>query len=504
MDASRLEDALALQVRAVLLKLFEWNEGQYEFVDEPEGPATGAPVTLKISTGELILEAVRKVRDPDVIRYALGNLDRVLTLSSDPLLRFQKITLTPADGFVLSRVDGTVSAREIMQMIPLPPEETQKSLFGLLCTGVVEHAPGPPKAAASRPAPASRPVPPAVPQPPPISAPASAAAAPPVPPAAPPGSAPRSSPIAAASPPPPPPPAAARPASAAPAPPAPPPAAAAAAAGVGPTPTAPAGSPAAEERRREILDAFDHLKTRTHYEVLGIATNATDAQVKEAYFKLARRFHPDSHHDPSLADLRNKLEAVFIGLGEAYEVLKSTRARAHYDEGFNRRSPAGAPSHAGGAGGAVASQAAPPGDPDAERRAAEEAIRRANKAMEKEQYWDAIQLLEPAIDALTGRAHVRARVILATAYLKNPKWLKRGEEVFQTVIRDDPQNVDALLALARIYKAQGMRTRSVSMFRKVLQAQPDNEEAKAEVAPEPPSEEPPPSGGFIKKLFGKG
>src|SRR5262249_41900035 len=123
MDASRLEDALALQVRTVLLKLFEWSEGQYEFVDEPEGPATGAPVTLKISTGELILEAVRKVRDPDVIRYALGNLDRVLTLSSDPLLRFQKITLTPTDGFVLSRVDGTVCAREIMQMIPLPPEE---------------------------------------------------------------------------------------------------------------------------------------------------------------------------------------------------------------------------------------------------------------------------------------------------------------------------------------------------------------------------------------------
>src|SRR5262249_39442055 len=91
-----------------------------------------------------------------------------------------------------------------------------------------------------------------------------------------------------------------------------------------------------------------------------------------------------------------------------------------------------------------------------------------------------------------------------TAYLKNPKWVKRGEEVFQTVIRDDPQNVDALLALARIYKGQGMRTRSISMFKKVLQAQPDNEEAKAEVPPEPSPEEPPPSGGCIKKLFGRG
>src|SRR5262249_40676337 len=153
----------------------------------------------------------------------------------------------------LSRVDGTVSAREIMQMIPLPPEETQKSLFGLLCTGVVEHAPGPPKGTAPRVAPASRPAPAAAPQPPPAPAP---------PPAAP--------PPAAAAPPPPAP---------RPGPPAPPPASA---------PSAPPVPPpaAAEERRREILDAFDNLKTRTHYEVLGIATTATEAQVKEAYFKL--------------------------------------------------------------------------------------------------------------------------------------------------------------------------------------------------------------------------
>ena len=40
------------------------------------------------------------------MRYALGDIDRVLALSSDPLLRFQKLTLSPTDGFVLSRIDG--------------------------------------------------------------------------------------------------------------------------------------------------------------------------------------------------------------------------------------------------------------------------------------------------------------------------------------------------------------------------------------------------------------
>ena len=118
LTSERLEDALALHIRDIVARVFAWTEGTYEFEAEPE--AATPELTLKLSTGELILEAVRQVSDPDVVRYALGDLDRLLGLSSDPLLRFQKVALSPTDGFVLSRVDGTLSAREVMQMIPLP------------------------------------------------------------------------------------------------------------------------------------------------------------------------------------------------------------------------------------------------------------------------------------------------------------------------------------------------------------------------------------------------
>src|SRR6185295_18875238 len=40
-------------------------------------------ITLKLSTGDVILEAVHGIHDPDVIRYALGDIDRVLALSTD-------------------------------------------------------------------------------------------------------------------------------------------------------------------------------------------------------------------------------------------------------------------------------------------------------------------------------------------------------------------------------------------------------------------------------------
>ncbi len=161
LNKDQLDDALALHAREILLKVFSWAEGDYAFEEEdPEAPVEH-DTTLKVSTGEMILEAVRRVEDPDVVRFALGNIDRILGLSTDPLLRFQKVTLSPADGYVLSRVDGGSSAREIIQLNPAPAEETMKSLFGLLCTGILEYLDlppkTPPKPEARRPAPPPRP-----------------------------------------------------------------------------------------------------------------------------------------------------------------------------------------------------------------------------------------------------------------------------------------------------------------------------------------------------------
>jgi hypothetical protein len=419
-DQKGLEGGLALHVQEVLSKAFSWSHGSYEFQEE-EGTATESDITLRVSTGELILQATRSVKDPDVVRYNLGDVNRVLGLSSDPLLRFQRITLTPADAYVLSRIDGTVSAHEVLQLIPLPEEETQRSLFGLLSTGVVEFLPGQPK---SRPAE----------EPKPRRRVAAPLPSPPSPPATPisvaktPDRAPQ--PIAASG--------------------------------------GPVDEPATREvdpRRKEILEAYAGLETRTHFELLGIATEATEAQVQEAYFRLAKRCHPDAHHDPALSDLREKLEAVFSRLGEAYEVLRSPRIRASYERGLIARTTRAGP--------------APPQDPLREVEMAEEAIQKATASINEERYWEAIQLLEPAISRVEGRMKQHGRVLLARAYSKNPIWVKQGEELLLTVVHEDPQNVEAYLVLGGIYRSGGLNSRAITVFRKVLELSPDHEEALA-------------------------
>ncbi len=257
-----------------------------------------------------------------------------------------------------------------------------------------------------------------------------------------------------------------------------------------------------EIRRREILDAFERLKTRNHYEVLGLPRAATEADVKDSYFRLAKRFHPDAHHGESLGDLRDELEAVFIRLGEAYEVLRDARRRGDYDQRLGRPRAAGEPS---GPGAVAAAKGPAAPDLEAEARAAEEALRRAAKLYEAEKYWDAIQLLEPAVEALPPKLKTRARVLLARCNLKNPKWVRRAEETLLAATREDPKAVDAWALLGQVYADKGLASRAQSMFRKVLELKPDHEEALQflqAAAPEPPAaQEPPP--GLLSKLFRK-
>jgi curved DNA-binding protein len=66
------------------------------------------------------------------------------------------------------------------------------------------------------------------------------------------------------------------------------------------------------------------MKFRDYYETLGLARGATEAEIKAAYRKLARKYHPDVNKEAGAED-------QFKEVGEAYAVLKDTEKRAAYD-----------------------------------------------------------------------------------------------------------------------------------------------------------------------------
>jgi DnaJ-class molecular chaperone len=67
-------------------------------------------------------------------------------------------------------------------------------------------------------------------------------------------------------------------------------------------------------------------KSKDYYEVLGIKRGAPDDQIKQAYRKLARKFHPDLNPGDKAAEER------FKELQEAYDVLSETEDRKLYDQ----------------------------------------------------------------------------------------------------------------------------------------------------------------------------
>ncbi len=80
---------------------------------------------------------------------------------------------------------------------------------------------------------------------------------------------------------------------------------------------------------------------RDYYEILGVNKNATDDELKKAYRKLAKKYHPDAN-----LDNKTEAEAKFKEVNEAYENLSDPQKRRMYDQ-FGTVDPQGF----GGAGG---------------------------------------------------------------------------------------------------------------------------------------------------------
>jgi molecular chaperone DnaJ len=68
------------------------------------------------------------------------------------------------------------------------------------------------------------------------------------------------------------------------------------------------------------------MSKRDYYKVLEVARNATEAEIKKAYRRLAMKFHPDRNPDD------NEAEEKFKEAKEAYEVLTDSQKRAAYDQ----------------------------------------------------------------------------------------------------------------------------------------------------------------------------
>ena len=444
------------QLRERLVAALANGDATATFEETTELPRDAIPTAGAIEP--LLLEALHGLEDTDKVRRILGNLDQRLVATA--ALADQQRTLTLTEGYLLSRIDGLCTSRQILQLVPLQPDEAETTLAGLLLTGRVAQEAGPTPKPRVEPATAPATNPEATRE---LSE----------------GSD-EDTPTAPATTEQTPSPAASQPGDED--------------AEEGPAAEVVPATPEQTAERHEILEVFQALPLRNHYEVMGVERRCSEEELKRAHVALVKRYHPDTRREAHLEDLHDVLEAIFIRVGEAWDVLGNAQSRAAYEQHLGR-----APRAQGGDATetpAEDEEAAPRQGPDAD-----ETLRRAQLLLGKGRYWDAIQMLETAMPQLESQEHQHgARILLARAYARNPKWVHRAVETLLSVLSEDPKNANAYYELGMLYKTGGLPARAEAMFRKALDARPGHKRAAAEL----PAKEEPAQGGLLRRLFGGG
>lgn len=236
---------------------------------------------------------------------------------------------------------------------------------------------------------------------------------------------------------------------------------------------------------------------KNYYEILGVPRTASDLEIKSAYHRLARRFHPDKAESPAQAAT---LEAEFAKISTAYNTLKDKDKRTVYD-----RTVAAAGSSDRSSDVLPAATPAGPGDKPTFASAATDknkavvakrAFVRGTQLMAAGEYAKASELFDVAIKNNETEAAYHAK--LAHSLLRSHRSFNRATEAAQRAIDLDPYNSDYRIILAELYESAKITSMAITTYEEILKWDPTNEKARLALEVLKPSKS-----NFLSKLFGR-
>ena len=234
------------------------------------------------------------------------------------------------------------------------------------------------------------------------------------------------------------------------------------------------GGSASEDLQKQIQmidQTYTNLAHKDYYTLLGVTTTADLAQIKAAYYRLARKFHPDRYYGMEDPVAKEKIDIIFSTINVAYETLKNTKSRHSYDAATvdDKRIN-------------VSASAKDAPKPTAENvaKVAEDYYQRAQKSYSAKNFFEAVQFLRSATQICPDIPRYWRH--LGIALSKNDQWRKEAEDSFQRAVDLEPLNSENHLYLAFLYRNSNLKLRAKRCFLKVLELDPQNDVARAQIA----------------------
>ncbi|MFP4597810.1 MAG: DnaJ domain-containing protein [Persicimonas sp.] len=233
-----------------------------------------------------------------------------------------------------------------------------------------------------------------------------------------------------------------------------------------------------EQRRREVICLHEQLGQMTHYDIFGLAPDADRKEIKKAYFRMSKRYHPDKFFRKDVDVFGPMVETIFKEITKAYRTLSNKRKRDEYDaevaqhpvvESSVDRSPNSAAE-------ADAEPAEQPGDHNRRKAAAVLLKRRAEKLRDREQFKDAAVEYRKAL-ALNRDGGLALRV--AGMLLDRAQMAEEAGSFARAAIKLGAPPSSAHFLLGRVYETIGSTQAAIEHYRKVVADAPDHAKAKA-------------------------
>ncbi len=215
------------------------------------------------------------------------------------------------------------------------------------------------------------------------------------------------------------------------------------------------------KQRQIIREIWERMQKQNYYEVLEVGSSSSELDIKNAYFNKAKRFHPDTRHSEEPLDIKERMDAIFIKIRDAYQTLSDPERRKAYDYRLETE------------------QSGRDLEAMKSRSKAQLQYSVGLKSFQSREYRTAMEYFRSAIDLDPYEPRFYGK--LAEVCAKNPRWYRAGILSCKKAVQLDPEDFSYHAILGTLYRLDGNLIEAEKEFLKVIQYDPENRAARSEL-----------------------